>query len=170
MCNFLARQRQEQNRHRKNNSLLIGNSSTSSSLVDESKKASSSILVRHKCFGRCKGRYYPNKFTSLSSKCIQCEDCSEFLSPDRFVVHSHSKNQETRTCHWGFDSSNWRFYIHLPTDFEDVKEYQAILKEMKTRFKQPTATKRPAPVDVRSADTLIYRLFFYIYFSGFVSR
>ena len=43
---------------------------------------------------------------------IECSECQSYLSPQKFVCHSHSK-QENRTCHWGFDSANWAAYIQV---------------------------------------------------------
>lgn len=34
------------------------------------------------------------------------------LDPQSFVRHLHSE-RENRTCHWGFDASHWRSYVHL---------------------------------------------------------
>ena len=42
----------------------------------------------------------------------ECTECRSYLSPQKFVSHSHSQ-QENRTCHWGFDSSNWAAYIQV---------------------------------------------------------
>ena len=41
-----------------------------------------------------------------------CTECQCYLSPQKFVSHSHSKH-ENRTCHWGFDSANWAAYIQV---------------------------------------------------------
>ena len=43
---------------------------------------------------------------------VECTECRSYLSPQKFVSHSHSK-QENRTCHWGFDSANWAAYIQV---------------------------------------------------------
>ena len=44
--------------------------------------------------------------------CSECAECQSYLSPQKFVSHSHSKH-ENRTCHWGFDSANWTSYIQV---------------------------------------------------------
>uniref|UniRef100_A0A3B3BWN0 SKI proto-oncogene n=1 Tax=Oryzias melastigma TaxID=30732 RepID=A0A3B3BWN0_ORYME len=68
--------------------------------------------VYHECFGKCKGLFVPELYASPSAACIQCMDCRLMYPTHKFVVHSH-KAQENRTCHWGFDSANWRAYILL---------------------------------------------------------
>ena len=34
------------------------------------------------------------------------------LDPQSFVRHLHSE-RENQTCHWGFDASHWRSYVHI---------------------------------------------------------
>ena len=34
------------------------------------------------------------------------------MDPQSFVRHLHSE-RENQTCHWGFDASNWRSYVHI---------------------------------------------------------
>ena len=43
---------------------------------------------------------------------------------------------EKRTCHWGFDRDNWRFYIFVPDHLEKRKymEMKEELKEIKEKF------------------------------------
>ena len=38
---------------------------------------------------------------------------AKHLSPREFILHLHPANRETQTCHWGFDVSNWRSYLHI---------------------------------------------------------
>ena len=87
----------------------------SASLVPSFEK-SVSLVVFHECFGpKTKGLYRPILHVTPHAPCIQCLDCSGLFSPSKFVAHTHhSKN--TRTCHWGFDSNNWRNYILLSRD------------------------------------------------------
>ncbi|XP_076863378.1 v-ski avian sarcoma viral oncogene homolog b [Brachyhypopomus gauderio] len=95
-----------------------------------------SFKVYHECFGRCKGLFVPELYTSPSAACIQCLDCRLMFPTQKFVVHSH-KRLENRTCHWGFDSSNWRAYILLDQDYTEKEEkttLQQLLNELKGKF------------------------------------
>lgn len=93
--------------------------------------------VYHECFGKCKGIFDAKSFVTEDSQCIECLECRRFLSPQRFVRHTHGAS-ENRTCHWGFDSSNWRSYLLLSRDqehygklntfFQDLKDWQLVLK------------------------------------------
>ena len=92
-----------------------------------------SFKVYHECFGRCKGVFIPELYTNVQSTCIRCCDCAGLLSPPKFVCHSH-KSLENRTCHWGFDSANWRAYLLLAKDQPAKDKLQIILDEIKAKF------------------------------------
>ncbi|XP_048768231.2 ski oncogene-like isoform X2 [Ostrea edulis] len=92
-----------------------------------------SFKVYHECFGKCKGIFHPENYTSASDRCIQCCDCMGIFSPQKFVGHSH-KAQENNTCHWGFDSSKWRAYLLLAKDQEGKDKLQRDLEKMKAKF------------------------------------
>lgn len=92
-----------------------------------------SFKVYHECFGKCKGIFHPDNYNNASDKCIQCCDCMGIFSPQKFVGHSH-KSQENNTCHWGFDSSQWRSYLLLAKDQEGKDKLQRELEKMKSKF------------------------------------
>uniref|UniRef100_A0A4W4HS63 Ski oncogene n=1 Tax=Electrophorus electricus TaxID=8005 RepID=A0A4W4HS63_ELEEL len=99
-------------------------------------RAGGSFRVYHECFGRCKGLFVPELYASPGAACIQCLDCRLLFPTQKFVVHSH-KRLENRTCHWGFDSSNWRAYILLDQDYTEKEEkarLQQLLGELKGKF------------------------------------
>nr|CAI5832402.1 unnamed protein product [Callosobruchus analis] len=77
------------------------------------RKDALSIPVYHECFGRARGVCYPELYTSLGARCIECGDCRAAFSPQQFVRHVH-RRPENRTVHWGFDSANWRLYLKAP--------------------------------------------------------
>ncbi|XP_066500976.1 v-ski avian sarcoma viral oncogene homolog a [Hoplias malabaricus] len=70
------------------------------------------VPVYHECFGRCSGVLFPELYVTPSSPCVQCSYCGLLLPPHSFVAHAHGTT-ENHTCHWGFDSENWRSYILL---------------------------------------------------------
>jgi len=100
-----------------------------------------SFKVYHECFGKCKGIFNPELYTSPHAKCIECTECRGLLSPQKFVCHSH-KALENRTCHWGFDSANWRAYLLLAKDQEFRDRAQRELDGMKARFDYMSRYKR----------------------------
>ncbi|MCP9262312.1 Ski oncogene [Dirofilaria immitis] len=74
------------------------------------------IPVMHDCFDGCTGTLIPMLDTDEQ---IECTQCKLLFTGEKFVSHSHSIQQIRRICHWGFDSSNWRHYLHLPESYED---------------------------------------------------
>ncbi|XP_069025376.1 v-ski avian sarcoma viral oncogene homolog a [Embiotoca jacksoni] len=105
-----------------------------------------SFKVYHECFGKCKGLFVPELYTSPNAACIQCMDCRLMYPTHKFVVHSH-KAQENRTCHWGFDSANWRAYILLGQDYtgkEEKARLEQLLDEIKEKFDFANKYKRKA--------------------------
>lgn len=112
-----------------------------------------SFKVYHECFGKCKGLLVPELYGSPSAACIQCLDCRLMYPTHKFVVHSH-KAQENRTCHWGFDSANWRAYILLSQDYtgkEEKARLEQILDEIKEKFDFANKYKRKAASRVSRA-------------------
>ncbi|MGH0175701.1 UNVERIFIED_CONTAM: hypothetical protein FKN15_071231 [Acipenser sinensis] len=106
-----------------------------------------SFKVYHECFGKCKGLFVPELYTSPNAACIQCMDCRLMYPAHKFVVHSH-KALENRTCHWGFDSANWRAYILLSQDYTGKEEKGRLLQlldEVKEKFDFANKYKRKAP-------------------------
>ncbi|XP_053508458.1 v-ski avian sarcoma viral oncogene homolog b [Ictalurus furcatus] len=109
---------------------------SSSSSTTELEYTDRAFKVYHECFGKCKGLFMPELYTSPHAACIQCLDCRLIFPTQKFVVHSH-KRLENRTCHWGFDSSNWRAYILLDQDYAEKEEkatLQQFLNELKGKY------------------------------------
>ncbi|KAL7978632.1 hypothetical protein Chor_010675 [Crotalus horridus] len=116
-----------------------------------------SFKVYHECFGKCKGLLVPELYSSPSAPCIQCLDCRLMYPPHKFVIHSH-KALENRTCHWGFDSANWRAYILLSQDYASKEEKARLsqcLDQMKEKFDYSHRYKRKAPRFATTGATLL---------------
>lgn len=99
------------------------------------------LRVYHECFGKGKGYFDPDSYTSPKANCIQCADCFGMFSTEKFVGHFH-RASENRTCHWGFDSANWRHYLLLAKDQECRDRAQVILDRLKARFDSGAKYKR----------------------------
>ncbi|CAH1775542.1 unnamed protein product [Owenia fusiformis] len=106
-----------------------------------------SFKVYHECFGKCKGLFMPEVYVSQNAKCIECLDCKGMFTVEKFVCHSH-KALENRTCHWGFDSANWRSYLLIAKDQDNRDRLNDVLDCMKDRFDLTNSYKRkqsPSP-------------------------
>lgn len=93
--------------------------------------------VYHRCFGKTEGICIPELYSLKEPSCIECIECNGMFSPQKFVCHVH-RQQENQTCHWGFDSSNWRSYIHVSMDEDNVDKYTKILDDLKERERLET--------------------------------
>ncbi|KAJ8674973.1 hypothetical protein QAD02_010759 [Eretmocerus hayati] len=113
-------------------------------LVDKKdfmKESVSRFKVYHECFGKCKGVFDADRFISEDSPCIECLECGCRLSPQRFVRHAH-RSLENRTCHWGFDSTNWRSYLLLYKDQHDYEKLQEFFKSLKKKTLLPSSKRK----------------------------
>ncbi|RZF37030.1 hypothetical protein LSTR_LSTR004718 [Laodelphax striatellus] len=105
------------------------------------KAAGVAFDVYHECFGKCRGLCVPELYTDSTASCIQCQECHGLFSPQRFVCHAH-RPHENRTCHWGFDSSNWRAYLLLCQDQADLEHLATLLDRFKLHSFTSTGNKR----------------------------
>ena len=112
-----------------------------STTVQAIRPSAQSFRVMHKCFGKCEGLLVPDLYKSPMSPAIRCSDCSEMFSPSLFVCHSH-RSLENSTCHWGFDSANWRTYLLLSKGQEKVMTLQRKLDDLKAKFDDSGTYKR----------------------------
>ncbi|XP_047109539.1 ski oncogene isoform X2 [Schistocerca piceifrons] len=100
-----------------------------------------SIKVYHECFGKCSGICTPELYARGNAYCIECAECHGMFSPQHFVCHAH-RALENRTCHWGFDSSNWTRYLHAA---EDQAEHERLSKLLDAFKEQASSGPPPQP-------------------------
>ncbi|XP_046752673.1 ski oncogene [Diprion similis] len=107
----------------------------------EESLSSNRFKVYHECFGKCKGIFEADLFINEDSPCIECLECTGRFSPQRFVRHAH-RSLENRTCHWGFDSANWRSYLLLARDQPHYPQVATLFRELKQRH-LPNSKRKP---------------------------
>lgn len=117
--------------------------------LDKEDNLKSDMILRfkvyHECFGKCKGIFDVDLFVSEDSPCIECLECECQFSPQRFVRHVH-RSLENRTCHWGFDSANWRSYLLLCRDEPNYSRVVDLFQDLKDRHLPLSNTKRKLEV------------------------
>lgn len=90
--------------------------------------------VYHRCFGKCEGICTPDLFSYTDQACIECVECHGMMAPSKFVLHvCKNKPKENFTCHWGFESSKWRSYIHVSMDEKNQEKCNRLLDEIYAR-------------------------------------
>ena len=111
--------------------------------VFDPKSSPFSFKIQHDCFGRGEGLVLPEAYTTPTARCIECLQCEGLFSPQKFVCHAH-ENVENRTCHWGFDSKNWRTYIKLSEDYaeEEIERHAKVMEDFKNRYNSSNSAKR----------------------------
>ena len=152
------------------NALLYGvmdkKYSVSSKMDSPKKHGENTIRVYHECFGKCRGFFKPELYQTPHCPCIECDECGMTFSPQKFVVHSH-KGRENRTCHWGFDSANWRSYLLLAKDQHPEEKYRSLLDELKGKFDYVNRYKRKQVSAVFLNENILYFLDFkYLLFAN----
>ncbi|CAB0002384.1 unnamed protein product [Nesidiocoris tenuis] len=105
-------------------------------------KTTLGITVYHECFGKCRGVLFPELFIDSDSPCVECLECRSLFSPRQWVCHSH-RPPENRTCHWGFDSDNWRNYLLLHRDQPDLEQREKLLDTVKQAHVKNNNIKQP---------------------------
>nr|SVE74482.1 EOG090X0EYT [Daphnia barbata] len=112
--------------------------------ADHTRNRSGWFRVYHQCFGKCEGLCKPELYTSPDAGCIECADCSLTLSPADFISHAH-RSVENRTCHWGFDSTNWRAYLLLARRQQQPQPSNDVLLHQLEEFKHRFSSASPSP-------------------------
>ena len=102
------------------------------------------------------------------------------LDAQSFVRHLHSE-RENQTCHWGFDASHWRSYVHISDIYHkksadseansrtaspassiegqiSPEKAQSLLDEVKKRFNHPKLSRKAVSLTI--FDKLISNLDF----------
>ena len=86
--------------------------------------------VIHACGWGCSGQFLPARYNSSRAKCIKCDHCAMFFSPNKFIFHFH-RTAEAKYHHPDAANFNsWRRHLRLNYDspseelvhvWEDVK-------------------------------------------------
>ena len=129
---------------------------------DVASSSAESFVVTHECFGKCAGIFRPEVYTTPLAAAIQCRECGCTFSTQQFVCHSH-RSLENRTCHWGFDSVNWRHYLMLSKEYaeRDRRRYLAALERVKDLFNAKKTSQKRSEV---FHSNFVFKLFEYSYF------
>lgn len=119
--------------------------------ADPAKRSPVSFEVYHECFGGCIGIFDPELYVEVNSPCIKCTECNGLFTTRKFVSHNHASFDEVHTCHWGFDSARWRFYIIL-VEQKASRELLKLWDNIKSKFDSRQDRLKLATPDQTSQD------------------
>ena len=78
--------------------------------------------VYHECAWGCRGQFVPSRYNSSRAKCIKCCYCGVFLSPNKFVFHSHRVGDSDKYVQPDAANFNsWRRHTKLLGDPPEVR-------------------------------------------------
>lgn len=115
--------------------------------VNEALLGTFQVAVYHECFGGARGELFPDAYAESDAACVRCKECLSMFAPRRFVCHAHG-GRENRTCHWGFDSANWRSYLLVDEDqvrAQDMVRLTRVLDDVKAKFASDGKRKQNPP-------------------------
>lgn len=82
-----------------------------------------SFNVEHRCEYGCSGTFFPSRYNSSRAKCIRCNYCKLFFSPNKFIFHSHQLGPEhkkyAQSSATTINFNSWRKHIFLVNETND---------------------------------------------------
>ncbi|XP_033749205.1 uncharacterized protein LOC117333897 [Pecten maximus] len=118
-----------------------------------------SFNVYHSCGWGCQGQFIPSRYNSSRAKCIKCDFCNAYFSPNKFIFHYHKSPTSTYRHPDAANFNSWRRHLLLtepdPSEkllhsWEDVKSMfnGGCRKKMSTcSTKLPSHSVKPLKID-----------------------
>jgi hypothetical protein len=92
------------------------------------------FTVEHNCGWGCDGKFAPSRYNSSRAKCIKCNYCSMFFSPNKFIFHYH-RTPESKYSHPDAANFNsWRRHLTLKADQDNDDNLQHVWEDVKAMF------------------------------------
>lgn len=77
------------------------------------------FLVYHECAWGCQGAFVPSRYNSSRAKCIKCDTCGIFFSPNKFIFHSHKGLNIKYIQPDAANFNSWRRHLRLAGGIPD---------------------------------------------------
>ncbi|XP_075243867.1 uncharacterized protein LOC142338118 [Convolutriloba macropyga] len=90
--------------------------------------------VYHACSYGCNGTFHPNRYNSSRAKCIRCDHCSVFFSPNKFIFHSHMEVGAKFNPPDAANFNSWRRHIFLSSDHSSDEQINHAWEDVKAMF------------------------------------
>ncbi|XP_064618990.1 SKI family transcriptional corepressor 1-like [Lineus longissimus] len=92
------------------------------------------FTVEHNCGWGCDGKFVPSRYNSSRAKCIKCNYCNMFFSPNKFIFHYH-RTPESKYSHPDAANFNsWRRHLTLKAEHENDDNLQHVWEDVKAMF------------------------------------
>lgn len=88
--------------------------------------------VKHRCAWGCRGSFIPSRYNSSRAKCIKCQACGAFYSPNKFIFHSHRNPDVAYVQPDAANFNSWRRHLFIEDEApnEDVSQAWEDVKAM----------------------------------------
>ena len=90
--------------------------------------------VFHACSWGCDGTFHPSRYNSSRAKCIRCDNCSVFFSPNKFIFHSHRESSTKYNPPDAANFNSWRRHIFLSADHSSDEQISHAWEDVKAMF------------------------------------
>lgn len=89
--------------------------------------------VNHQCGWGCKGKFEPSRYNSSRAKCIRCNFCNLYFSPNKFIFHFHRTSDSKYNHPDAANFNSWRRHLHLCPG-SDTDEISYAWEDVKAMF------------------------------------
>ncbi|XP_069137050.1 SKI family transcriptional corepressor 1 homolog-B-like [Argopecten irradians] len=69
--------------------------------------------VKHECGWGCVGQFEPSRYNSSRAKCIKCNVCNAYFSPNKFIFHFHRTAESKYNHPDAANFNSWRRHLKL---------------------------------------------------------
>lgn len=90
--------------------------------------------VKHACGWGCVGKFVPSRYNSSRAKCIKCNFCSIFFSPNKFIFHFHRTANAKYHHPDAANFNSWRRHLHLDITASTSKDLIYAWEDVKAMF------------------------------------
>ncbi|XP_033751001.1 SKI family transcriptional corepressor 1-like [Pecten maximus] len=89
--------------------------------------------VKHECGWGCVGQFEPSRYNSSRAKCIKCNVCNAYFSPNKFIFHFHRTPESKYNHPDAANFNSWRRHLKL-CDPSEKDEITCAWEDVKAMF------------------------------------
>ncbi|KAK3583570.1 hypothetical protein CHS0354_026162 [Potamilus streckersoni] len=104
-----------------------------------------SFDVYHKCGWGGRGKFEPSRYNSSRAKCIKCDSCNLYFSPNKFIFHFHRTPDGKYNHPDAANFNSWRRHLLLASG-HDHDELAHAWEDVKAMFNGGSRKRMSGPV------------------------